>query len=464
MEVHTHIIYPGGSKVRAFVRPGGGRLWSSRQLREVARLSDTDYTLLCLTPEMPQWGLYGLNRILGVASDASAGITYADGYRLEAGRLIPHPLIDYRRGSLRDDFDFGALMLFHTPTLKAAVEEMTADYRFAGLYDLRLGVSRRSSIVHVGEYLYTTCAAGKESPQGGKQFEYVDPKNRDVQLEMEQACTHHLKQTGAYLPARTKTVDIDEEKFDAEASVIIPVRNRLRTIAQAIDSVMSQETNFAFNLIVVDNHSTDGTTEAIRRFNNDRRLIHLLPRRRDLGIGGCWNMAVRHPSCGRFAVQLDSDDLYSSPHVLQQIVDAFRSMSCAMLVGSYMLTDFNLNPLPPGLIDHREWTADNGHNNALRINGLGAPRAFFTPLLRKLHLPNTSYGEDYAAGLRISREYLVGRIYDALYLCRRWDDNSDASQDVELTNVHDAYKDALRTWELEARIQLNIQNENRHMD
>jgi hypothetical protein len=464
MEQQTFIIHTTeGDGVRAFVSPAANGLWSTQTLRHIAGAADTEYTLLCLTPEMPRWSTYALERMTGVAHDTSAGLVYADYCEQHDGKPLAHPLIDYRKGSLRDDFDFGTALFYHTPALKEAVAEMTADYRFAGLYDLRLSVSRRRPVVHLNECLYAVVEKD-EQPSGEKQFEYVDPKNRDVQLEMEQVCTHHLKQVGAYLPPRLKTIDLEAEAFAVEASVIIPVRNRERTIADAIRSVLQQETRFPFNLIVVDNRSTDGTTERIRAFAADPRLIHILPERSDLAIGDCWNTGVHHPRCGKFAVQLDSDDAYSSPHSLQQIVDAFHAQACAMLVGSYRLTDFRFNPLPPGVIDHREWTAENGHNNALRINGLGAPRAFYTPLLRKLKLPNVSYGEDYAAGLRISREYRIGRLYDVVYLCRRWEGNSDASKEIEKTNTRNAYKDNLRTWELEARIQLNKQHENSYME
>lgn len=337
--------------------------------------------------------------------------------------------------------------------MKEAVEEMDKDYTYAGLYDLRLKLSQKGEILHINEYLYTEIEEDNRK-SGEKLFDYVDPKNRAVQLEMEGACTDHLKKTGAYLKPEFKSVKFDEIDFEYEASVIIPVRNRVKTISDAIESVLMQKTKFKFNLIIVDNFSTDGTSEAIDKFTDDK-IIHLIPETHDLGIGGCWNAGVGHPKCGKFAVQLDSDDVYADENTLQKIVDAFYEQNCLMVVGTYKLTDFELNTLPPGIIDHKEWTPDNGRNNALRINGLGAPRAFYTPKLREIRVPNTSYGEDYALGLYFSREYQIGRIYDVLYLCRRWEDNSDAALDIVKMNAHNTYKDRIRTWEIEARIRLN---------
>lgn len=330
---------------------------------------------------------------------------------------------------------------------------MDVDYKYAGLYDLRLKVSQSAELVHINEYLYTEIENDTRK-SGEKIFDYVDPKNRAVQVEMEQVCTQHLKDVGAYLEPKFKKIEFSQSNFEYEASVIIPVRDRIRTIADAINSVLSQKTKFKFNLIVVNNYSTDGTTEAIDKFV-DERLIHLIPENKELGIGGCWNAGVHHPKCGKFAIQLDSDDVYSDENTLQKIVDAFYDQNCAMVVGTYMLTDFDMKMIPPGIIDHKEWTPENGRNNALRINGLGAPRAFYTPLLREIKVPNTSYGEDYALGLYFSREHQIGRIYDVLYLCRRWDDNSDASLDIIKMNAHNTYKDRIRTWELKARIAFN---------
>jgi glycosyltransferase involved in cell wall biosynthesis len=326
---------------------------------------------------------------------------------------------------------------------------MESDRQWGALYDLRL---RMKNIVHINEYLYTEIENDLRK-SGEKQFDYVDPKNRAVQIEMEEICTEHLKRIGAYLEPNFKEPEASGESFPVTATVVIPVFNRIRTVRDAVESALAQVCEFPFNIIVVDNHSTDGTTELLAEMAaKDTRLIHVVPVKHDLGIGGCWNLAVHHEMCGEFAVQLDSDDVYSGPDTLTKIVNAFREQKCAMVVGTYQMTDFQMNPIPPGIIDHREWTETNGRNNALRINGLGAPRAFWTPLLRKLNLPNTSYGEDYALGLRISREYRIGRIYDVLYCCRRWDGNSDAALDIDKVNANNLYKDRIRTWELAARI------------
>lgn len=437
-----------------------GTLCATETLRKIADASAGDYTLIYTGNAVLQMGMFALDRMLQVARDTDAGLVYADYHEVRDGRRSEHPVIDCQAGSLRDDFDFGPVLLYRTDALKQAIGQMERDYRFAGLYDLRLRVSQSASIVHINEYLYSDIK-DNGSCDIDSLFSYVDPKNRDVQLEMEQACTDHLKRIGAYLEPTFGEPAFAGDGFEYEASVIIPVRNRVRTIADAIASVLKQQAGFKFNLIVIDNHSTDGTTEAIDRFASDDRLIHIVPQRDDLGIGGCWNAGVNHPACGRFAVQLDSDDVYADEHTLQKIVDAFYRQRCAMVVGTYRLTDFDMNPIPPGVIDHREWTPDNGRNNALRINGLGAPRAFYTPLLRELKVPNTSYGEDYALGLRFSRGYRIGRIYDVLYLCRRWDDNSDASLDIVRTNRNNVYKDRLRTWELQARIALNANKQMR---
>lgn len=429
-------------------------LFSTATVRKIAAKSDAEYSLIYTKRDELRMGLFALERMIRIARDSGAGLVYADHYRMVAGIKKNNPVIDYRKGSLRDDFDFGSVLVYDSGMLKEAVADIDDDYKFAGLYDLRLRVSQRAKPVHINEYLYTEIENDTRK-SGEKMFDYVDPKNRAVQIEMEQACTAHLKKIGAYLSPQFKDVTFDKQKFEYEASVIIPVRNRIRTISDAVSSVLSQKTNFGFNIIVVDNYSTDGTTEAIDKFSSDERLIHLVPEHKDLGIGGCWNVGVHHPKCGKFAVQLDSDDVYSDENTLQKIVDAFYEQNCAMVVGTYKLTDFDMNTIPPGIIDHREWTPDNGRNNALRINGLGAPRAFYTPLLREIKVPNTSYGEDYALGLYFSREYRIGRIYDVLYLCRRWEGNSDAQLDVEKTNANNTYKDCIRTWEVEARITLN---------
>lgn len=427
---------------------------SSAAMYAIAARSDADYTLLCTKDTTLEWGLFALERMVHIAQDSVAGMVYADHYQVIDGKQTNAPVIDYQMGSLRDDFDFGSVMLFKATALKKAVARMKSDYDYAGLYDLRLKLSQEESLVHINEYLYSEVESDTRK-SGEKIFDYVDPKNRDVQMEMEKACTEHLKEIGGYLAPEFKQIAFNAGRFEYEASVIIPVRNRIRTIKDAIRSVLSQQTDFKFNLIVIDNHSTDGTTEAIDEFAADQRLIHIVPERDDLGIGGCWNVGVAHPQCGKFAVQLDSDDVYSGPYTLQLMVNAFYEQNCAMVVGTYLMTDFNMNEIAPGIIAHKEWTPENGRNNALRINGLGAPRAFYTPVLREVKVPNTSYGEDYALGLHFSRQYQIGRVYEVVYLCRRWDDNSDASLDVMKMNGHNLYKDRIRTWELQARIQLN---------
>lgn len=431
-------------------------VFKSETIRRIAAESNADYALVYTKTTTLELGYMALERLLQIAQDTEAGLVYADHYQVKGGELVKAPVIDYQKGSLRDDFDFGSVLFFDAAALKESVQRMTETYQHAGLYDLRLKLSQRYALVHANEYLYSEVEEDNRK-SGEKQFDYVDPRNRDRQIEMEKACTQHLKEIGGYLEPHFKDIDFNQGEFEVEASVIIPVRNRAATIGTAIESVLKQQTKFKFNLIVIDNHSTDGTTEAIDAFKADGRVVHLVPERNDLGIGGCWNYGVNSKHCGKFAVQLDSDDLYKDEHTLQTIVDAFYEQKCAMVIGSYMMTDFDLNELPPGVIDHKEWTPDNGRNNALRINGLGAPRAFYTPVLRSIGLPNTSYGEDYAMGLNISRHYQIGRIYDVLYLCRRWGGNSDAALSIEKVNANNLYKDRIRTWELEARIALNKQ-------
>ena len=431
-------------------------VFKSETIRRIAAESKADYALVYTKTTTLELGYMALERLLQIAQDTEAGLVYADHYQVKGGELVKALVIDYQKGSLRDDFDFGSVLFFDAAALKESVQRMTETYQHAGLYDLRLKLSQRYALVHANEYLYSEVEEDNRK-SGEKQFDYVDPRNRDRQIEMEKACTQHLKEIGGYLEPHFEDIDFNQGEFEVEASVIIPVRNRAATIGAAIESVLKQQTKFKFNLIVIDNHSTDGTTEAIDTFKADGRVVHLVPERNDLGIGGCWNYGVNSAHCGKFAVQLDSDDLYKDEHTLQTIVDAFYEQKCAMVIGSYMMTDFDLNELPPGVIDHKEWTPDNGRNNALRINGLGAPRAFYTPVLRSIGLPNTSYGEDYAMGLNISRHYQIGRIYDVLYLCRRWGGNSDAALSIEKVNANNLYKDRIRTWELEARIALNKQ-------
>ena len=430
------------------------RMESSNTVMSIAENTDADYLLLCTRMASVRWGLYALERFLRTADDTGAVMVYSDHYSLEEGALTKHPAIDYQAGSLRDDFDFGSLWLIKSQALLDYVAQTDrVDYQYAGLYDLRLYLSRKGEIFHLNEYLYTEAELDTRK-SGEKQFDYVNPRNREVQIEMERACTAHLEKVGAIVDTNFyRQPDFDEQDFACEASVVIPVFNREKTIADAVKSALSQKTNFPYNVIVVNNHSTDSTGEILDSID-DGRLIQIVPGRTDLGIGGCWNVAVNSNHCGKFAVQLDSDDLYSSPKTLQKIVDAFHEQKAAMIIGSYRMCDFDLNTLPPGLIDHKEWTEDNGCNNALRINGLGAPRAFFTPLVRQIQFPNTSYGEDYAQGLAFSRRYRIGRIYDELYLCRRWGGNSDAALSVERVNANNLYKDRLRTMELKARQQM----------
>ena len=427
---------------------------SSATMRAVATHSDADYTLLYTKYTTLSPGMFAFERMIHIAKDSNAGMVYADHYQVAEGVQKNAPVIDYQPGSLRDDFNFGSVLLYKASALKEAVSRMKADYQFAGLYDLRLKLSQKEALVHINEYLYSE-VENDTRKSGEKIFDYVDPKNRGLQIEMEQACTEHLKEIGGYLAPEFKKIEFSAGNFEYEASVIIPVRNRIRTIRDAIRSVLNQKTDFKFNLIIIDNHSTDGTTDAIREFTSDKRLIHIVPERNDLGIGGCWNLGVHHEKCGKFAVQLDSDDVYKDENTLTTMVQAFYEQNCAMVVGTYMMTDFNMNMIAPGIIDHKEWTPENGRNNALRINGLGAPRAFYTPVLREIKVPNTSYGEDYALGLNFSRQYQIGRVYDVVYLCRRWDDNSAAALDVVKMNGHNLYKDRIRTWELQARIAMN---------
>ena len=433
----------------------GVSLRSTETLRSIAEAVSEKYMLI-YTKDMPlEMGMFALDRILCIAEDTGADMLYADHYKMIDGQRKRHPLIACQKGALRDDFDFGSVLVFKSSSFRRAVRAMEADYEFGALYDLRL---RMKNIVHVNEYLYTEIETDNRK-SGEKQFDYVDPRNRAVQIEMEKVCTEHLKRIGAWLEPKFREPDINEfagTPFEVTATVVIPVFNRVRTVKDAVESALSQKCDFPYNVIVVDNHSTDGTTELLNEIAaTDERLVHIIPAKHDLGIGGCWNLAVHHELCGEYAVQLDSDDVYSGPDTLQKIVHAFREQKCAMVVGTYQMTDFNMNPIPPGIIDHREWTEDNGRNNALRINGLGAPRAFWTPLLRTINLPNTSYGEDYALGLRISREYRIGRIYDVLYCCRRWEGNSDAALDIDRVNANNQYKDRIRTWELEARLRMN---------
>jgi hypothetical protein len=415
------------------------------------------YALLITQNTPIEFVEHGVERMHQVAHDTGSGLVYSDYYDIDKKqKRTPHPVTDYQLGSIRDDFNFGSVMLFDANIAKTADAEIAGpDYKQAGLYALRLAVSRRAQVLRIAEFLYSKIEIDLRK-SGEKQFDYVDPRNRAVQIEMEAVATDHLKRIGAYLRPDFEPFEFDNNHFELEASVIIPVKNREKTVAEAVESVLRQKTAFRFNCIIVDNHSTDGTTRILREFaKRDSRVIHVIPDRTDLGIGGCWNEGVHHLQCGRFAVQLDSDDLYSDEHTLQKVIDCFRREKVPMVIGSYKMTNFALQDIPPGVIDHKEWTPDNGRNNALRINGLGAPRAFYTPVLRKLNVPNVSYGEDYAVALAITREHQIGRIYEPVYLCRRWEGNTDADLDITKHNTFNAYKDKLRTFEILARQRKN---------
>ena len=425
---------------------------SSESVKLFSKYSSTEFSLIVTSKKSIIPGLFCLDRFFQIAKNTNASLVYSDFYEAEQENIISHPVIDYQEGSLRDDFDFGEMLFIKTEYLKSISDIDDGNLKFAGLYNLRLKLSMLGPILRIPEYLYTV-ESTEEIGTEEKHFSYVDPKNREVQVEMEKVVTQHLMDIGAYIHPPFNEIDLSLTKdFKFEASVIIPVKNRVKTIIDAVESVLKQKTSFKFNLIIIDNHSTDGTTEIIKSFaQRDNRLIHHIPERTDLGIGGCWNAGVHLQECGKFSIQLDSDDIYKDENTLQTIVDVFHQQKCGMVIGSYQITDFNLKELPPGLIDHKEWSDDNGPNNALRINGLGAPRAFYTPLLREIKIPNVSYGEDYSVGLAISRQYKIGRIYHSIYMCRRWEGNSDAKLDIIRMNNNNFYKDRLRTIELFAR-------------
>lgn len=430
---------------------------SSNTMNRIAAFAQSEFILFCQTPCAFALGQHAASRMEYALKNSKYSMLYSDYYITKEDKQEKVPTIDYQKGSVRDDFAFGPLLFFRTSTFKRIVNSEETQYFCSGLYDVRLKLSEEALPFHLDEYLYSVIDI-KEKKEGERQFDYVDPRNREAQIEKEKVCTEHLKRIKAWLKPKFKMIYPHLIPFEYEASVIIPVFNRIRTIEDAIQSALMQKCDFRFNVIIIDNHSSDGTTEVIDKWaKKDNRIIHLIPERTDLGIGGCWNEGIDCKKCGKFAVQLDSDDVYSDENTLQKIVDTFNDTRCAMVVGSYMITDFKMNEIPPGIIDHREWTPENGRNNALRINGLGAPRAFYTPILREIHVPNTSYGEDYALGLAISHDYLIERIYDVLYLCRRWEDNSDASLNIEKQNKNNLYKDRLRTIEIEKRI---YQNEN----
>ena len=432
-------------------------LGATETWKSVASSLQAPFTLVYTKHTPLRLGAFALERMLAVAEDTGAVLVYADHFQERAGERIAAPVIDYQEGSLRDDFDFGSVLLYRTSALREAVAEMDADYNYAALYDLRLRVSRKGPFVHIGEFLYYEVETDTRT-SGEKLFDYVDPKNRAVQVEMEAAVTAHLKAIGGYLEPVFREVDLSGGDFPVEATVVIPCKNRVQTIGDAIRSALQQQTTFPYNVIVVDDNSDDGTVEVIQSFLGDPHLIYIAQDKTYHAIGGNWNAAIHHPACGRFALQLDSDDVYSGPDTVQKFVEAFRTQQCAMVVGSYQMTDFEMNPLPPGVIDHREWTPDNGRNNALRVNGFGAPRGFWVPLLRRLNFPVTKYGEDYAVALRISREWQIGRIYEVMYNCRRWSNNSDGNLPIEKVNANNHYKDWLRTVELRARIRFNREN------
>jgi len=432
--------------------------FSSEAIKKVIKKASTPYILLINGSKYIELTKDAFNNFISQAVKTEGGWIYSDYFEKQNDKLLLHQLIDYQIGSIRDDFDFGQCFLISTDIAKKCLSELFSNQNkliYAGWYDLILAISRHSSVVRISEPIYSVLI-NDEPTAKEKMFEYVNPKNREVQIEMEQVATHHLKKINAYINPESKKSVRFENKFNCEASIVIPVKNRVNTIGDAINSALKQKTKFNFNVIVVNNHSNDGTTELIKNKSlEDKRVIHIFPARTDLGIGGCWNEAIFHPECGKFVVQLDSDDLYLDKNTLQKIVDKFYEEKCAMVIGSYKLTDFTLNEIPPGIIDHREWTDENGHNNALRINGLGAPRAFYTPILREIKFPNVSYGEDYAVGLAISRQYRVGRIFEPIYLCRRWEGNTDASLSIERLNTNNFYKDSLRTKEIIVRQELN---------
>lgn len=442
-------LYSGQTEIKTTVLSSFS---STNSLKRIADDLASEFYLLYIGTTPLELLPYGLERLHQVARMSEGDMVYSDYQEIKNGILTPHPTLEYQMGSIRNDFDFGPLILFRAETFRNLVAQIHSDYLYSALYTLRLEISRTGKIVHLPETLYTIQETDLRT-SGEKQFDYVNPSNREMQLEMEAICTSHLKAIGAWLPPVFQPVDFGQVSFPVEASVIIPVKNRARTIAEAVGSALEQKTNFLFNVIVVDNHSEDGTSQILEKLSlQNPNLIHHIPASTALGIGGCWTEAITLPVCGKFAIQLDSDDLYNSPDVIQKIIGTFYEQQCAMVIGSYQMVNFKLEEIPPGIIAHREWTPENGRNNALRINGLGAPRAFYTPILRQIKFPNVSYGEDYATALTISRKYQIARIYEPLYLCRRWEENSDSNLDIFRLNKYNFYKDKIRTLEIQARI------------
>jgi hypothetical protein len=437
-------------------------LFSGNTISEVLNQTETTYLLLINATSDVELSAESIKTLISQSEKTNAGWVYSDYYDKKKNQLELHPLIDYQTGSIRDNFDFGYCYLVNTDFAKENLHDLVSvknNLRYSGLYDLRLAVSRKHSVIRISEPVYSVINTS-ETDASKKIFEYVDPKNRDVQIEMEKVATNHLQKINAYLEPSVMRLSNFQNEFDYEASIIIPVKNRANTIEEAINSALKQNTKFKFNMIIVDNHSTDGTSAIVNKFSRtNKNIIHIIPSREDLEIGGCWNEAIFHPECGKFVVQLDSDDLYSDENTLQKMIYKFYEENCAMVIGSYKLTDYDLNEIPPGIVEHREWTDDNGLNNALRINGLGAPRAFYTPIAREIKFPNVSYGEDYAMGLAVSRQYRIGRIFDPIYLCRRWKGNTDAALSLEKQNANNYYKDSLRTEEIIARQELNKSKE-----
>lgn len=433
-------------------------IFSTSTIKSIHEETESEYILLVLKPVDISFERFSLNRFLEVAENNQAGIVYSDYYEINNDKKIPQFLIDYQTGSIRDDFDFGSVIVMKKSLMAEYFSHFKGEYIQGGLYDLRLFISRHYPIIRIPELLYTIKTGEKISDEQ-KQFGYLNPENKIIQLEMEDVVTRHLKEVNAYLEPVFNAININTEDFAYEASVIIPVKNREKTIADAIKSALKQQTNFPFNIIVVDNFSTDKTTEIINLLcEQQSKIVHIIPKSKNLEIGGCWNEAIFNDHCGKYAVQLDSDDLYADEHILQKIINVFREEKCAMVIGSYIITDFNFNEIPPGLIEHREWTRANGRNNALRVNGFGAPRAFFTPVIREIRFPNVSYGEDYSAALSVSRRYEISRIYEPVYFCRRWEGNSDSNLSHEKKNQYNYYKDTIRTFEIKARQKLNAEN------